>query len=414
MKYSLSSTVMTLLAPLGLGLGLGLGCQVTTTDAPAAADGGTTPEGDAGSDAATPTGPLSCDEVDRAQEAPALGGETGEVTLSGTYRVEGRVIYDNDQTLVIEPGTVFLMGADSSILIGWRSDPAKVTAMGTADHPVLFCGLEKRAGYWKHVQLLTGTKTDSVLSHVRFEDGGGEGAALESVVDARLDSVGVYDSASHGMRLAGLAKGSENLTVKGSAAHALELHGESAISNLPAGDYTGNAEDVALISGTSNTNVVFHDRGIPYRQTEDRVVYGKAGGPLTSITLEAGVEYQYCQDCFLYVGWRSDPGAIYAKGTAAKPVRFSSWRTPPQAGDWNGLSLLTGTRSDSVIDHVEFSHGGKSGEANLIVSGGSGSVTNSRFAHSAGYGIRVISQGAGFSMGGNTFEENAQGDIIEQ
>ncbi len=355
--------------------------------------------------------PLTCDDVDRTQRADALVAGAGQVTLSGTYRVEGRVVFDDDQQLVIEPGTVFLMGADSSILIGWRSDPAKVTANGTAARPILFCGTEKRAGHWQHVQLLTGTKTDSVLRHVRFEDGGKGGAAFEQVVDVKLISVGVYNSAAHGLRLAGLAVGSENLTVKGSGAHALELHGEAAVSNLPAGDYTGNGEDVALVSGTSDTNIVFRDRGIPYRQTEQRVVYGSAGGPLTSLTLEAGVTYQFCQDCYLYVGWRSDPGALYARGTAEKPVRFTSWRAAPQAGDWDGLSLLSGTRSDSLIEHTEFSHGGKATQANLIVNGGLATVRNSRFLNSAGHGIKVVGAGTGLTLEDNVFEGNAAGDV---
>ena len=33
--------------------------------------------------------------------------------------------------------------------------------------------------------------------------------------------------------------------------------GQSAINNLPAGDYTGNGEDVLLVNQLSNTNAVF-------------------------------------------------------------------------------------------------------------------------------------------------------------
>jgi hypothetical protein len=355
--------------------------------------------------------PLVCDDVDRTQQAPALGGEKGAVTLSGTYRVDGRIVYDENQVVTVEPGTVFLMGADSSILVGWRGDPARLIARGTAEYPILFCGTQKKAGHWQHVQLLTGTRTDSALAHVRFEDGGKDDAAFLSTVDVQLESVAVHGSATVGMRLEGLAAGSERLVVKGSGAHALELDGQSAVSNLPAGDYTGNAVDVALLSGISDTNVVLRDRGIPYRQTETRVVFGEAGGPLTSLTLEAGVTYQFCQDCYLYIGWRDDPGAIYARGTAAKPVVFTSARAGSQPGDWDGLTLLGGTRSDSVIEHAEFRFGGKVGGANLIIDGGQAVVRQSKFLNSAGHGIRIESAGPALTLSDNTFEGNASGDI---
>lgn len=358
--------------------------------------------------------PLNCDEVDRTQDAPELTAQTGEVALSGTLRVNGRLIYAQDQRLTIAPGTVFLMEPNSSILMGWRSDPARVQARGEAERPILFCGTQKRAGHWQFLEFLGGTKTESVLEHVRIEDAGKDGAALKVTVDMDLRHVGVYNSGGHGMRLEGLGSGSENLTVTGSARHALELHGPSAINHLPSGSYTGNGEDVAWVSGFSNTNVVFQDRGIPYRQTETSVVFGQAGGPLTSITLEAGVEYQFCQDCYMSVGFRSDPGAIYALGTEENPVRLTSWRKNPAPGDWDGINLLSGTTSDSEFSHTVFEYGGKLNGASLTVDRGSGTVRNSHFAYSAGYAIKVISSPPGtLRLENNTFDQNALGDVQE-
>jgi len=132
---------------------------------------------------------------------------------------------------------------------------------------------------------------------------------------------------------------------------------------------------------------------IPYRQLDERVVLGIAGGDLTSFTFEAGVEYQFCQDCYINVGWRNDPGAIYVRGTEDKPVVFTSSRETPQAGDWNGISLLSGTTSDSEINFARFEYGGKPTEAALLIDGGQGTIHNSSFSDSLGAEIIIVQRG---------------------
>ncbi|MEX1364598.1 MAG: hypothetical protein AB1Z98_15840, partial [Nannocystaceae bacterium] len=370
-----------------------LGCEIDLGDPEL--DGGTGGTGDAtGDTGADETAGVpsiaTCADVDRSAEGQPLPLEGPEIALSGVYRVAGRMIYDAGQIVTVAPGTVFLMEPDAMLYFGWRGDPATVYAEGTEQEPILFCGTAAGPGHWTDLQLLSGTTTDSVLSYVRIEDAGASQApALLLTVDATLDHVTIEGNDGPGFRLEGLADDSDQLVSTGNGGVSGTVVGQSAISNLPPGNYSGNGEDVLLVEALSNTTTVLHERGVAYRQLEDRVVFGRADGVLTSLTVEAGVEYQFCQDCFMLVGWRSDPAVIDVQGTAEAPVTFTSSRSMPAAGDWNGLSLLTGTRSDSIIDHARFEYGGKVDGGNLIIGGGLGTVRNTTLVSSAGWGVLV-------------------------
>ncbi len=358
-------------------------------------------------------GPQSCDDIDRTQDVALLDTEksTGEVTLSGTYRVKGRNIYDGKQEVTIEPGTVFLMEADSFLRIGWRGAPAKITAIGTAEKPILFCGTEKKPGHWDNIDLMHGTVEGSAFEHVRIEDAGSKDAALTVDTDIDLKSISVYDSGSIGMRLRNLGKGSQNLTVKNSKLQPLALKGSNAVTNLPEGDYTGNGEDVALFYGEPGLVTIFHDRGIPYRQTTERIRLGATPEKPDNITFEAGVTYQFCEGCYMETGWRGNEHTLFESlGTAEKPVIFTSASDTPTPGDWQGIYLKYGTVEGSIIQHTEFHYGGKADQANLVLNNSANiPITDSKFLNSAGYGVKLENKSFVFDPSTNTLENNTQG-----
>jgi len=390
---------------------------VACTDCPpASGDTGTIDTASATTPAVAPT---RCAEVDRTRDgASEVPTDADEIMLSGVYRVSGTVTYDSDEEVTIEAGTVFLMEAGASVRFGWRSDPAAVFAEGTEEAPILFCGTEDTPGHWLGVELLTGTRVDSTLSHVVIEDAGLDDMPALSVMQP-VDLVGVqlFDNAATGLYAESLGSGSSALVSTGNAV-GLHLSNGETVTALPEGDYTGNGDDAVLVTHLDNEDVVFHDRGVPYRQTDERVVYGSADGDEVTVTYEAGVTYQMCQDCSIVYGFRSDPAVVLVQGTAAAPVRFTSAQPSPAPGDWDGLVLSTGTRSASRIEHAEISYGGKRGGedangANLIVSGGLGVVSNSHFADAAGYGVWLERVEPGFELTGATYEGNGEGDLYD-
>lgn len=213
------------------------------------------------------------------------------------------------------------------------------------------------------------------------------------------------------MQLDNLGKGSENLTIQGSKLHPLNLKGSNAVTNLPDGTYTGNGEDVAMVTAANDTLTVFHDRGIPYRQTEENLKYAGSTDTPVALTFEAGVQYQFCSGCYIQFGWRSDPAIFKSNGTSDKPVVFTSASTDPKPGDWNGISLQGGTLEGSLIQHTEFHYGGKADGANLVIDTDKNiPITNSTFSNSAGYGVKLKPGNTTFDPEANTFEDNALGD----
>lgn len=365
------------------------------------------------------TAALSCADIDRAMEGETtVPTDEAEITLSGVYRVSDTVTFDSGEVVTIEPGTVFLMEAGALLRFGWRSDPAAVFANGTADAPILFCGTADEPGHWVGVELLTGTREDSELRHVVIEDAGlDEAPALHVTTSVDLVSVDLVDNAASGLYAEALGEDSDDLWVTGNDVGVHLLNGET-ITRFPEGDYTGNADDVVLVTHIDNEDAVFHDRGVPYRQTDDRVVYGSAGGEEIAITYEAGVVYELCQDCNIIYGWRSDEATVQALGTPEAPVVFTSANPTPRPGDWDGLTLATGTTSASRFENTLFEFGGKAGGeqsngANVIVNGGLGSLVDCTFADSAGYGLWLESVEPGFVEEGSLFIDNGEGDVFE-
>ena len=360
--------------------------------------------------------PLTCDEVDRTQAGQVVE-RAPEMTMSGVYRISERFILDGDEVVTIEPGTVFLVEPDVDIFWGWRNDPVKVTINGTADAPVLFCGTNPGPGSWTGIQLLGGLSTDSRFTHVRVEDAGQNDLAalyLENAHD--LVSVALVGNAAVGLEAWSLGDGSSQITATDNEWPA-HLHSGAAISNLPEGDYAGNDDDAILVSGQGGETVTYHNRGVPYRQLDDRVIYGSADGADQVVTFAPGVEYQFCQHCTLYTGWRGDPTTVVAVGTPDEPIVFTSADPSPSPGDWNGILWLTGTDSASRLQHARLEYGGKAelgsnGDANLVISGGLGQLDNVTFASSGGYGLSLYQEEPGFVLGTSlSFEGNLSGDI---
>jgi hypothetical protein len=64
------------------------------------------------------------------------------------YIVEGQGGVDQDSTLTIEPGVQVRMAQDASFSVD-----GVLTAVGTADKPVVFTGTQQQAGWWKGIQI---------------------------------------------------------------------------------------------------------------------------------------------------------------------------------------------------------------------------------------------------------------------
>ena len=384
----------------------------TTSDAGDISEGDSAEDGGDGGMVQPPA--TNCGEVDRTADAdpPPTGDE--EITLSGTYRISSKTTYNDGQRVTIEPGTVFLMESDALIRTGWNGNPATILAEGTAEKPILFCGTKGAPGHWQGLSILGGTKSESTFQHIRIEDAGAnDSSAFNLQVEATVESATITNNAATGMTLYTLAEDSTEFTVTGNEGVPLDLKGADAVTHLPSGDYTGNGTDVALVGALASSETIVRDIGIPYRQDAERFRFGGANVDKQKLTFEAGVEYQFCQDCWITMGWSAHQAALQVKGEADNPVVFTTHRgDEANPGDWEGIYIDSGTTSETEIDHAEFHYGGKSEYGNLVIRGGDVRVSNSLFKDSAGAGIRIKSEGSVLDLSNNTFENNAKGDIV--
>jgi hypothetical protein len=101
-------------------------------------------------------------------------------------------------------------------------------------------------------------------------------------------------------------------------------------------------------------------------------------------------------------------GTLLAQGTASDKVVFTSWRddryggdfngdgyaSQPANGDWGYLYFPDASADDSVIGHAIINYGGSSGSGSVYAYFSSLTVRDSEIAHSSIHGMRVYNGGA--------------------
>jgi parallel beta-helix repeat protein len=127
----------------------------------------------------------------------------------------------------------------------------------------------------------------------------------------------------------------------------------------------------------------------PYIATSAVQVYGTATTPVT-LTIEPGVVVKFNQNTGLFIGDVNSAyqGALYAVGTAAAPILFTSNQTTPTAGYWNGIIFYDRTvDASTTLSYVTVEYGGYTYGSNLYMYNASPTITNSTIRNSSGYGI---------------------------
>jgi len=164
--------------------------------------------------------------------------------------------------------------------------------------------------------------------------------------------VQVRNSEKDGVWALDFKEGSKQLSVDGAGGSTVVLTGTGAITRFPLGGMLlNNVENQAVVrfSDIEATTVV-HNIGIPYVQ--EALLRQRAG----DLTFEAGVDYRFKPDVSLNVGWNGNSAGLHVNGTAAAPVRFSSWK--PTTSQWGGMTVESNVTTDSNITYAEFRQGG--------------------------------------------------------
>ena len=315
-----------------------------------------------------------------------IKGEETWTAAGSPHIVASDVNVRDGAKLTIEPCAQVLLEKDQSLRVAFPLTPNTGTliAVGSATHPIRFAG--KDGARWGNVQVVapgTARLAYVTLDGAGFSDGTQDSSTLHVAGDGVLpadptvflDHVTITGSAGTGLWMEGGATfvpGSTDLVVTGSgnmtSPYPVRIE-EHSMDALPTGTFTGNKIDAIRlrtygdgIAGDGLTvDATLHDRGVPYSMDGSFYV-GKLGASRATMTIEAGVTMKFEAGTSLYIqkytGDQPASAALVAKGTAAKPIVFTSASATPKAGDWNGLWFGGALEPTNQLDHVRIEYAG--------------------------------------------------------
>jgi hypothetical protein len=374
----------------------------------------------------------------------------GGISASETWQagsmhiVEGIVQLTGGSTLTIDACVEIRMRPGAGFDV--RADANSIVAKGEATAPVRIVADDPTAG-WGNIRVFP-TSTLR-LSYTRIEDGGREADndPMRAVIDVygdqtqpvqpllHVDHVEIVGAGAVGIALtenAGFSAESSALSITGSGLYPVRAW-PAAVTHLPDGDYSGNARDELVIVGRPLTvDATLRDRGVRYLVGDELsasvLSVGAGQGGMATLTIEPGVELAFKAGGMLeiehFTGEFPASGALFAVGTAAAPIVFTSAESTT-AGAWVGVVFGGTPQPTSRIEHavVEYAGGvnGTQGfncsdiengrdQGGILVLGlpARAFVQSTHIAHSAGFGIDRGWDGAEIDLvTGNTFENIA-------
>lgn len=318
----------------------------------------------------------------------------------GPHIIRGAVYVESESgvTVTIEAGTEIRFEAEASLNFGYSSGTRGVlVANGTAEAPIRFTSVSStpQKGDWGTIYLGNGSSS-SVLEHCTLQYGGGGGSDTAALTvygtnnKPTIKHCTIEGSAAYGISMDGEAafKVFENNKVKGSVGFPLRI-GINQVGSLGVGNaFEDNAKAAIFVnSGTVSASATWRNFDLPYRLIGQNYVESADSTPV--LTIEPGCTLEFGQDAGLTVGYHSGShGALYAVGTAQKPITFTG--IAKTAGTWDGLSLSEGTTpgvegdaSTTVIQHAVIEYGGSVSDSGLLYLYSSNPVvSNVTFRHS--------------------------------
>ncbi|NUP08276.1 MAG: hypothetical protein HOW73_19675 [Polyangiaceae bacterium] len=309
--------------------------------------------------------------VNECKPVSGAGTEHASITESETWTADASphivtadLSIPEGVTLTLEPCAEVRLQEGRSIHV-----EGGIVGKGTSARPILVTAAD--AAPWSVLEV-TDPGTIS-LAYTTVEGGGVEGTNAFAMIDTRgdqlapaaptldFDNVTIRNSATYGISLrenAAFSSASRALTITGSGQAPLRILPRLA-TNIPDGDYTGNAIDRIVVENEVGGNidvedVTFPSRGVPYQiggpETLPELVVGPSA---VTLTIEAGAELLFLAGGRLTADVDgATGGSISAIGTPDLPIVFASASDAPMPGDWMGIwieHVSSGTRFENVV-----------------------------------------------------------------
>jgi hypothetical protein len=274
------------------------------------------------------------------------------------YIITGRILFQLNATLTIEPGTEIVFENNGSL----EMNATVLHATGTAADPIVFRGKDNSKGYWKGIVLYG--KTDNQLNYCTIQDAGaGTGTGIGAVV------------VGNALGDAGLSI--TNTRIGNSASVGLDVYDESTLSAFSSNtittcDYVASvtANSLGQLAGTANvltgnTHDQVKVKGDQVRKSglwpalPVAFLFSGETQIENEVTIEAGATLLFGADAELILYQNnSTSGKLFANGTPVKPILFKGANTT--AGYWKGIKVNAGLAN---LTYCNISDGGKTGSS---------------------------------------------------
>lgn len=319
------------------------------------------------------------------------------------------------------PNTIIM---PTQVSINMLGDAAALTAVGTADKPILFTGEKKERGYWEGLVFDGSVNAANKLDHVTVEYAGStKSDSANAGVKAIGDSHGVtlsitnttlQENQGYGLFLTGSAQlpAISNNTFTKNTLGPVNVGSEAVHQLETTSKYTGNDVDrIRVRDSYVSKAVTWQDLGLPYQLESSMHV-------MLVWTLAPGVTLMMEKDTWISID--GDDSGFHAVGTEAKPITITG--VEKTSGYWHAIRFGTTLNAANALEYATIEYGGSTGgggEAGMINAasdshGVSLSVKNCTVKDSSQYGIWLgkFAQYNSDIDSANTFSDNAKGNVF--
>lgn len=304
-------------------------------------------------------------------------------------------------TLTIEAGAEVRFHSGNKMTIGRSSQPGALVVAGTEEDRVLITSNAESpsAGDWAGIQFARSVTKDTRISHTTIEYCGADsfGACLKVDNGGQIgvDNVSVRESASHGLELSGsssFSSTSTNLSVENTAGYAIAISANQVGTIPEGGSFSGSADRIWVEGGGLSKTQVWPNLGVPYVLSSRPVsIYGKDA---PALTITAGTELHFQSGGGIDIGGLNNAGTLKVLGTESEPVVMTSSSATPSAGSWRGISFSQYATNENLIQHTTLSYCGDADTgACLRIRDATVAVQSLTIENSGNYGAYLTHQG---------------------
>lgn len=345
--------------------------------------------------------------------------------------------------LTIEAGVTiaFEQGAGMEIK-DYGERTGSITAIGTADMPIVFTGTNEVPGAWNQIEM-NSADLNNKFHHTIIEYAGGTDgskAAINTVGNSKVEiqNTIIRNNKGNGVFVHNAAniQGWETNTITENQGYPLEIAARK-IKFLDGtqSSYTDNGQNQIYVNSGSIYNRGFIEDeiggpihtwlnpGVPYFIAENIFVQKDRGNEKPGhLKITEGCEFIFEEEYGIQV-YHNNP-ILQILGTPENPVTFSGKNG---AGSWKGINIKESSSTLNTIENTTIADAGQShwnwfeGEAGLSLGTQTGktinlNMTNVHITNSAGCGVieRKLSSASTITYNNVTFSGNAGNDICEE